>query len=75
MNPDVQNKTVLVLGLGRSGVAAARLLAERGARVIGVDNAKNEALQTAATALRAQGVETRLRRRATGVGGRRPGGA
>jgi len=60
MNLDVQNKTVLVLGLGRSGVAAARLLAERGARVIGVDNAENEALQTAAKTLRAQGVETRL---------------
>lgn len=60
MSFDVQKKTVLVLGLGRSGVAAARLLAERGARVIGVDNADNEALQTVAKALRARGVETRL---------------
>lgn len=57
---DVKNKPVLVLGLGRSGVAAARLMAARGARVIGVDNADNEALQTIARSLRVQGVETRL---------------
>ncbi len=60
MNFDVKNKRVLVLGLGRSGVAAARLLAARGARVIGIDNADNEALQTVAQSLRAQGVEARL---------------
>ncbi|MBI5686384.1 MAG: UDP-N-acetylmuramoyl-L-alanine--D-glutamate ligase [Verrucomicrobia bacterium] len=60
MSLDVQEKTVLVLGLGRSGVAAARLLAGRGARVIGVDNADNESLQTVAKTLWAQGVETRL---------------
>ena len=60
MNLDVQGKRALVLGLGRSGVAAARLLAGRGARVIGVDNADNEALQTVAKTLRVQGVEVRL---------------
>ncbi len=60
MSLDVQNKRVLVLGLGRSGVAAARLLAARGAHVIGVDNADDEALQTTAKSLREQGVETRL---------------
>jgi UDP-N-acetylmuramoylalanine--D-glutamate ligase len=60
MSLDVQNKTVLVLGLGRSGVAAARLLAERGAKVIGIDNADNESLRAAAKTLWAQGVETRL---------------
>ena len=60
MSLDVQSKTALVLGLGRSGVAAARLLAERGAKVIGVDNADNESLQTMAGSLRTQGVETRL---------------
>ena len=57
---DAKNTRTLVLGLGRSGVAAARLLAARGARVIGVDNADNEALQTVAQSLRAQGIETRL---------------
>ena len=60
MNFDVKDKRVWVLGLGRSGVAAARLLAARGARVIGVDNADDEALQTVAKSLKAQGVETRL---------------
>ena len=57
---DVKNTRILVLGLGCSGVAAARLLAARGARVIGVDNADNEALQTVAQSLRTQGIETRL---------------
>ncbi|MBM3888794.1 MAG: UDP-N-acetylmuramoyl-L-alanine--D-glutamate ligase [Verrucomicrobia bacterium] len=57
---ELHNKPVLVLGLARSGVAAARLLAARGARVIGVDNADNDALQAVAKSLRAKGVEVRL---------------
>jgi UDP-N-acetylmuramoylalanine--D-glutamate ligase len=60
MSFDVRNKRALVLGLGRSGVAAARLLAAHGARVIGVDNADDEALQTVAKSLRAQGIEVQL---------------
>ncbi|MCX7825793.1 MAG: UDP-N-acetylmuramoyl-L-alanine--D-glutamate ligase [Verrucomicrobiae bacterium] len=56
----MNGKTVLVLGLGRSGEAAARLLAARGARVLGVDNADHEALQAVASSLRAQGIEVRL---------------
>ena len=56
----MNGQSVLVLGLGRSGVAAARLLAARGARVIGVDNADNDALQAEAKSLRAEGVEVRL---------------
>ncbi|MGE5653328.1 MAG: UDP-N-acetylmuramoyl-L-alanine--D-glutamate ligase, partial [Bacillota bacterium] len=39
---DLRNKTVLVLGLARSGVSAARVLAQRGARVIVNDRAQAE---------------------------------
>ena len=62
----MNGQSVLVLGLGRSGVAAARLLAARGARVIGVDNADNDALQAEAKSLRAEGVEVRLREASLG---------
>ncbi len=34
---DVRDKRVVVIGLGTSGVAACRLLAKRGARVVGTD--------------------------------------
>jgi UDP-N-acetylmuramoylalanine--D-glutamate ligase len=57
---NVNYKPVLVLGLGRSGIAAARLLADRGAHVIAVDNANNDFLQAGAEMLRGQGVEVRL---------------
>ena len=36
---DLDNKHVIVVGLGRSGVAAARLCRDRGARVVGTDSA------------------------------------
>jgi UDP-N-acetylmuramoylalanine--D-glutamate ligase len=38
MMPDVRNKTVTVIGAARSGLAAARLLAERGATVFVTDS-------------------------------------
>lgn len=52
---DVRGRTVVVVGLGRSGVAAARLLIERGARVIANDGAPRERLSAAAAALEAEG--------------------
>ncbi|KYF78886.1 UDP-N-acetylmuramoylalanine--D-glutamate ligase [Sorangium cellulosum] len=53
---DVRGRTVIVVGLGRSGVAAARLLRERGARVIANDGAPRERLSAAAASLEAKGV-------------------
>src|SRR5713101_2055755 len=54
------NKSVLVLGLGVSGVAAAELLARVGAKVVGVDRADTEALRREAERLREKGVTVRL---------------
>ena len=42
MNPDYKNKNVAVLGAGRSGKAAALLLAEEGAKVTMLDSAPEE---------------------------------
>ena len=42
---DFQNKTVLVAGLARSGVAAARLCAQKGAAVLVHDMKKQEELK------------------------------
>jgi UDP-N-acetylmuramoylalanine--D-glutamate ligase len=56
----LENKTVLVIGLGASGRAASELLRRRGARVIGIDGADTPQLREAAEALRASGVEVRL---------------
>ncbi|CAN91820.1 UDP-N-acetylmuramoylalanine-D-glutamate ligase [Sorangium cellulosum So ce56] len=53
---DVRGRTVIVVGLGRSGVAAARLLNARGARVIANDGAPRERLSAAAAALEGEGV-------------------
>jgi UDP-N-acetylmuramoylalanine--D-glutamate ligase len=47
---------IAVIGLGRSGLAAARLLAREGARVYASDAGASEAVQSAATALRAEGI-------------------
>jgi UDP-N-acetylmuramoylalanine--D-glutamate ligase len=51
---------VLVVGLGKSGIAAARLLAKQGARVIGNDQRDEAALGADAAALRGEGVELAL---------------
>lgn len=56
----LENKRVLVLGLGASGLAATALLRQRGAKVVAVDSADTEPLRRAAANLRAQGVEVRL---------------
>ncbi|MGM0817778.1 MAG: UDP-N-acetylmuramoyl-L-alanine--D-glutamate ligase [Actinomycetota bacterium] len=53
-----QGTHALVAGLGRSGVAAARALAGRGATVRAVDAAASPAVVEAAAALAAVGVET-----------------
>ena len=36
---ELSGKNVIVVGLGKSGVAAARLCRDRGARVVGTDSA------------------------------------
>jgi UDP-N-acetylmuramoylalanine--D-glutamate ligase len=53
---DVRGKRVVVIGLGTSGIAACRLLAARGAHVVGTD-AREPA---AAKALAAEGIEVVL---------------
>ncbi|MEZ4297289.1 MAG: UDP-N-acetylmuramoyl-L-alanine--D-glutamate ligase [Polyangiaceae bacterium] len=52
---DVNGKTAIVIGLGRSGVAAARVLLARGAKVIANDTAAIEKWSPAARALEAEG--------------------
>ena len=47
---------IAVIGLGRSGLAAARLLAREGARVYASDAGASEAVHAAAAALRAEGL-------------------
>src|SRR5688572_6454550 len=56
----LEDKNVLVIGLGLSGVAAAELLVARGARVVAVDGADNSASREAAARLRAHGVRVEL---------------
>ncbi|MGI8956033.1 MAG: UDP-N-acetylmuramoyl-L-alanine--D-glutamate ligase [Chthoniobacterales bacterium] len=55
MKPDYKNKNVAVLGAGRSGKAAALLLAEEGAKVTMLDSAPEEKL-AGLDQLRAKGV-------------------
>ena len=47
---------IAVIGLGRSGLAAARLLAREGARVYASDAGSSASVQAAATALCAEGI-------------------
>ena len=58
--PSLENKKVLVLGLGASGRAAAELLCRRGAKVVVVDGAESDRLREEAKALQALGAEVRL---------------
>lgn len=53
---DVEGKKVLVVGIARSGIAAARLLASRGAMVIANDAKPESELRDAANELRELGV-------------------
>ena len=55
MNPDYKNQRVAVLGAGRSGKAAALLLAEEGAKVTMLDSAPEEKL-VGLESLRAHGI-------------------
>jgi UDP-N-acetylmuramoylalanine--D-glutamate ligase len=57
---DVSGKTAVVVGLGRSGVAAAELLLTRGARVIGTDSAPRDKASSAALALEGKGAALAL---------------
>ncbi|MEY3544570.1 MAG: hypothetical protein RLZZ247_727 [Cyanobacteriota bacterium] len=50
----------VVLGLGRSGIGAARLLHQRGEAVLVLESADSPALQQRAAALREEGIEVRL---------------
>ncbi len=54
---ELKGKRVLVVGLGKSGLAAVRLLASRGAHVIGNDLRSEEELGDTASAARAAGAE------------------
>ena len=51
---------VLVLGLGRSGIGAARLLRMRGQQVLLIESNRSDALQTRAEALEAEGIHVSL---------------
>ena len=55
-----ENKNVLVIGLGLSGVAAAELLLARGAKVVAVDSAESAPLREVAAKLRARGAQVEL---------------
>src|SRR5713226_8060601 len=53
----LQGKGVVVYGLGKSGIAAVRLLAGAGARITAIDARTEAELGEALTALRAEGVK------------------
>ena len=55
--PDLQGLSVLVIGLGRSGLAAARLALGRGARVRITDRQSEDALADIVAAARQVGAE------------------
>ena len=57
---DLSGQTVVVVGLGRSGLAAARLLAGRGARVVASDRRPAEELGPEVLGLSAAGVRLEL---------------
>jgi len=53
---DLRGKRVAVVGLGTSGIAACRLLAARGARVVGTDKTRPEVASEAVRTLEAEGI-------------------
>jgi UDP-N-acetylmuramoylalanine--D-glutamate ligase len=57
---NLENKQVLVIGLGRSGQAACEFLRRSGASVTGVDRANTQNLQHGAQKLRPLGIEIAL---------------
>ncbi len=58
--PNLQGKRAVIVGLGTSGVAAARLCVRRGAEVIGTDAKKEPQVGAVALALRKEGVTLAL---------------
>ena len=56
MTPDLKDAKVVVYGLAKSGLAAIRLLTQRGARVTALDSRTEQALGATAQELKAQGV-------------------
>src|SRR4051794_16633233 len=56
---DLRAKRAIVIGLGRSGVAAAELLLARGARVVANDAAARDKLGEATLGLEKRGAELR----------------
>jgi len=57
---ELRNKNVVVLGLGRSGMAAASLLSRDGARVVVRDEGDGEELEERADRLRQLGIRVEL---------------
>ncbi len=57
---DVAGKRIVVVGLARSGVAAARFLASRGARVLATDRKGEGELEAGTLSLRDEGVQLEL---------------
>ena len=57
---ELQNRQVLVIGLSGRGWAACEFLRRSGAKVVGVDNANNQALRHRADRVRPLGVEVVL---------------
>jgi len=57
---ELENKQILVIGLGGRGQAACEFLRRSGAKVVGVDNANNQDLRHGADRLRPLGVEVVL---------------
>jgi UDP-N-acetylmuramoylalanine--D-glutamate ligase len=57
---DVSQKHVIVVGLGASGIAACRLLASRGAKVVGTDNKRPESVTDDVKALEREGITLAL---------------
>jgi UDP-N-acetylmuramoylalanine--D-glutamate ligase len=56
----LEHKHALVLGLGKSGLAAAQLLHARGAKVLAVDSADSPALRREAAQLKLRGIDVQL---------------
>ncbi len=57
---ELRSRRVVVVGLGRSGIAAARLCARRGAETVGVDQKRYEELAPEARGLEQEGVKLAL---------------
>ncbi len=56
----LQNKSVLVLGLGKSGLAAVDLLHRGGAKVVAIDSANTPELQQGIAPLQSRGIAVQL---------------